>query len=70
VDCLAERVAGVRLVLVRPEEREQLIAAMRPPRSSEREVDEQRDAPGLREDRAQLAAVGRLEIERPKRPEP
>jgi hypothetical protein len=69
-DRLAERVTSVRLVLVGPEEYEQSIAAMRTSGSREREISEQGDAPGLREDGAQLATVGRLETKRPERAEP
>ena len=64
VDGLAERVAGVRLVLLRPEEGEQLVTPVEGAWGCEGEVDEERDPARLGEHGPKLVAGRTLQLQR------
>ena len=68
MDRLAESVAGARLVLLRPEEGEQLVTAVQASWGCEGEVNEERNASGLGKERAKLVSFRTLELQRAKRP--
>src|SRR5690242_7626852 len=63
VNRLIERVAGTLVIVLGPEQRQQSVAPMKTTRPGKREVGEQRHALGLREDGAELSAVGTAQVQ-------
>jgi len=66
---LVERPAGVLLVLLRPEESEKRIAAVKAPGPGNGQIGEEGDALRLSEDRVEVPAVGVPQDERSERAE-
>ena len=66
---LAQRCAGVVLVELGPEQREQSVPTMEAPGGGSGEIGEQCEAPGTREQALDLACLGVGEVQRPEQPE-
>jgi hypothetical protein len=67
VERLAQGMAGLLRVVLRPEQRLDAVSAMEPPRRGDGEVAEERTAPGLSEHRVERLARGRPQIQRSER---
>ena len=69
VECLAQCGTGVLLVQLRPEQREQRVAAVEAARGGGGEIGEQREAPRSGEEALDLATLGVGEVQSPEQPE-
>ena len=69
MECLAQSAAGVLLVEVRPEQREQRVTPVEAPRQGRGQIGEQREASGPREQALDFASLGVGEVQSPEQPE-
>ncbi len=69
VERLAQCGTGVLLVELRPEQRQQRVAAVEPAGGGGSEIGEQCEAPGTRQQALDLASLGVGEVQSPEQPE-